>query len=152
MALCLCWREGVEGMASARSLIFREVLTCPEINMSNSLFTLPIMLCKLMLLCCLSMKAAVFLRIATQLSLSLLDSPVVNQLSFKAPSCKSHWPYKHIQKIQPLWFAKPNLMSINLSHMSSLVWGPITLCTVPFLLWTVFLCLSDLPNLSDASL
>ena len=50
----------------------------------------------------------------TWLSLTLLDHPVLGQLTSKAPGSK-------LKGIQPLWVLKPNVMRISLPCVSSLV-------------------------------
>ena len=54
----------------------------------------PPVLCKLLLLCCLSVQAAVSLRVETQLLLVFETWEALSQPTFEDPGFRFHWLYK----------------------------------------------------------
>lgn len=89
--------------------------TCQHRHSSNCCFHA----LSLQVVCC-----AVFLRVETQFPITLpaLLKPKTDLLLFEVPGFKSHWSWR-THEIQPLWFSKPNIMRIRVTHTGSQVWG-----------------------------
>ena len=130
---CVSWLGAGKEWCLWASLFSGEVPQPLRNQHEHICLLLPLALCKLPCLHCLSTQAR------TWLSLILLDHPVLGQLTSKAPGSK-------LKGIQPLCVLMPNVMEISLPCVSSLVWG----LTLP-ILQAASLHLSDLPNLSDAA-
>lgn len=112
-------------MAPASSLVFKDILQF-EINMNRSLSHLPVALCKLLFLCCLSVQAAMSLRVAPSYHLCFNLSSTESADLFKTASSKSHWFYK-LMEFSCSGFEKPKVLGIRLPHVNSLVKVPISL-------------------------
>ena len=82
---------------------------------------------------------------ASQLSLTLLACPGLSRLTFKALGSKSHSLYK-LKEFIPSVFKSQMLRGLVQACFSA-----VSGHTAPSLLWAASLCLSDLPNLSDAA-
>lgn len=94
VVLCLCWDQGRKMTPSSSQ---RSLLTCSEISMNGSVSCLTLAAYKVLLLCCLSIQAAVLFKVVTLVSVAFPACPVLNQLTFKVPDSKSHWFYKLLE-------------------------------------------------------
>lgn len=144
VALCLCWKLGEEKDTYQLPHFQWSLPTCSNISVNRSVSCLSLALCKLPFLCCLSVQAAVSLRAASKLSLTLPTPQVLMQQPFK--SSRLQVPPLVFKATCYGYLSSPCELHGPRAHFSAL-----SMHTAPTLLHAASLCLSDLPNHSAAA-